>query len=127
FIGGIFLKNLNCKKTLLITTFIIGIILFIAPFTDFSLFLLFYGAYFFISGLFLIKLIPFKMEIAQGKVFYYQLITVFSILASIVYIPIGTYLYTYIETTIVVMISGVLIILSIIPIYFISPNFRINN
>ncbi|MFX1313271.1 MAG: hypothetical protein ACFFHD_11755 [Promethearchaeota archaeon] len=121
-IGGIFLKKSSCKKTLLITTLIIGIILFLVPFTNFLFFLVIYGAYFFISGLFLIKLIPFKMEFAQNKVFYYQLMTMFSILASIIFIPMGTYLYTYIETEIIIMISGILIILSLIPIYFVKIN-----
>jgi len=121
-IGGIFLKKLNCKKTLLITTLIIGIILFLVPFTNFSFFLVIYGAYFFISGLFLIKLIPYKMELAQNRVFYYQLMTMFSILASIIFIPMGTYLYKYIETEIIIMISGILIITSIIPFYFVKLN-----
>ncbi|MFX1589466.1 MAG: MFS transporter, partial [Promethearchaeota archaeon] len=104
-IGGIFLKKLNCKKILLITTLLIGIILFLVPFTNFSLFMVIYGAYFFISGLFLIKLIPYKMELAQNRVFYYQLMTTFSIFASIIFIPVGTYLYTYIEIEIIIMIS----------------------
>jgi hypothetical protein len=60
------------------------------------------------------------MEIAQNRVFYYQLITMFSILASIVFTPIGTYLYGFIETEIIIMISGILVIFSIIPIYFIK-------
>jgi len=121
-IGGIFFKKLNCKKTLLITTLIIGVILFFVPFTNFSLFLVIYGAYFFVSGLFLIKLIPYKMELARNRVFYYQLMTMFSILASIIFIPVGTYLYKYIETDIIIMISGILIILSIIPFYFVKIN-----
>lgn len=121
-IGGIFLKKLNCKKILIITTLIIGTILFLVPFTNFSLFLVIYGAYFFVSGLFLIKLIPYKMELAQNRVFYYQLMTMFSILASIIFIPVGTYLYKYIETEIIIMISGILIILSIIPFYFVKIN-----
>ncbi|MFX0024845.1 MAG: MFS transporter [Candidatus Hermodarchaeota archaeon] len=119
-IGSIFFKKLNCKKTLLITTFIIGIILFLAPFTNFSFFLVIYGAYFFISGLFLIKLIPYKMELAQNRVFYYQLMTMFSILASVIFIPMGAYFYEFIETEIIIMISGILIILSIIPFYFVK-------
>lgn len=121
-IGGTFLKKLSCKKTLIITTLIIGIILFLVPFSNFSLFLVIYGAYFFVSGLFLIKLIPYKMELAQNRVFYYQLMTMFSILASIIFIPMGTYLYKYIETEIIIMISGILIILSIIPFYFVKSN-----
>jgi len=124
-IGGLYFKNTDCKMTLLITTTIIGVILFLVPFTNFTHFMFIYGAYFFISGLFLIKLIPFKMELAQNRVLYYQLMTTFSILASIIFTPIGTFLYEYVETEIVIMISGFLIVLSIIPLYFVKGNKKI--
>lgn len=119
-IGGFLFRNYDCKSTLLITTLIIGLLLFLIPFVNFILFMVIYGVYFFISGLFMIKLIPFKMEIAQNRVFYYQLITMFSILASVVFTPIGTYLYGFVETEVIIMISGIIIIFSIIPFYFIK-------
>ncbi|MFX0017716.1 MAG: hypothetical protein ACFFB1_11925 [Promethearchaeota archaeon] len=122
-IGGWAFKKLNCKKTLLITTLLIGFSLFFVAFIvnfNFSLSLIIYGLYFFISGLFLIKLIPYKMELAQNRVFYYQLMTMSSVLASIIFTPIGTFFYQYIETDIIIMISGILIILSTIPFYFVK-------
>jgi len=124
-IGGWVFKRVNCKNFLLITTLIIGISLFIVPFIvsfNFSLFLIIYGLYYFISGLFLIKLIPYKMELAQNRVFYYQLMTMFSILASIIFTPIGTFFYQYVETEFIIMISGILIIFSIIPFSFVNLN-----
>ncbi|MGB5911278.1 MAG: hypothetical protein WBH31_08815 [Promethearchaeia archaeon] len=124
-IGSWAFKKVNCKNVLLITTLIIGISLFIVPFIvsfNFSLFLIIYGLYYFISGLFLIKLIPYKMELAHNSVFYYQLMTMFSILASIIFTPIGTFFYIYVEIDIIIMISGILIILSIMPFYFVKIN-----
>lgn len=121
-IGGRFFKNNDCRLILLITTLIIGLILFTVPFLSFSIFLIFYGLYFFFSGVSLIKIISYKMELAQNRVFNYQMMTMFSIMATIVFTPLGTFLYKFVETDIIISISGILIVLSVIPFYFVKLN-----
>ena len=118
--GGVILKRVNRKKLLIVSTGIIGILLICAPFIDFFLFLIFYGFYFFISGIILVSLLSIMMELSQNKVFYYQLMALFSIAANVFFTPLGTYLFKYINTEIIIMIAGLLIIISIIPICFIK-------
>ena len=122
FCGGVILKRVNRKHVLIISTVLIGIILFFAPFIDFFLFLIFYGFYFFISGILLVNLLSVMMELSQNKVFYYQLMALFSIAANVVFIPLSTYLFNHIDTEIIIMIAGILIMISTIPICFIKEN-----
>ncbi|MFX1321870.1 MAG: hypothetical protein ACFFAQ_09510 [Promethearchaeota archaeon] len=122
FCGGIILKRVNRKHVLIISTVLIGIILFFAPFIDFFIFLIFYGLYFFISGILLISLLSIMMELSQNKVFYYQLMALFSIAANVVFTPLGTYLFNHIDTEIIIMIAGILIMISTIPVCFIKEN-----
>lgn len=122
FCGGVILKRVNRKHVLIISTVLIGIILFFAPFIDFFLFLIFYGFYFFISGILLVSLLSIMMELSQNKVFYYQLMALFSIAANVVFTPLGAYLFNHIDTEIIIMIAGILIMISTIPICFIKEN-----
>lgn len=62
------------------------------------------------------------MELSQKQVFYYQLIALFSITAKVVFTPLGTYLFESIDTEITIMIAGILIIISAIPVYFIKED-----
>ena len=62
------------------------------------------------------------MELSQNKVFYYQLMALFSIAANVVFTPLGTYLFNHIDTEIIIMIAGILIMISTIPICFIKEN-----
>jgi len=120
--GGVILKRVNRKHVLIISTVLIGFILFFAPFIDFFLFLIFYGFYFFISGILLVNLLSVMMELSQNKVFYYQLMALFSIAANVVFTPLGTYLFNHIDTEIIIMIAGILIMISTIPICFIKED-----
>jgi len=119
-LGGIFLKKIDCKFILIISTLILGLELVIAPFINFFYFLISFGFYHLISGLFLVKLIPLMMEISQNKVFYYQLMATFTILANVIFTPIGTYLYSIISTELIIMLAGIIILASIIPITFVK-------
>ena len=119
---GIILKKVKRKQILIISTVIIAILLFVAPFIEFFLFLILYGFYFFVSGILLVSLLSIMMELSQNKVFYYQLMALFSIAANVVFTPLGIYLFNHIDTEIIIMIAGILIMISTIPVCFIKEN-----
>ncbi|MFX1411234.1 MAG: hypothetical protein ACFFA6_12870 [Promethearchaeota archaeon] len=120
--GKLILKIVNRKQIITISVILIGVLLNFIPFVNFFLFLTLYGFYFFLSGIFLISLLSIMMEISQNKVFYYQIMALFSVAANVIFTPLGTFLYQYIETELIIMIAGIIILISVIPIYFVKLN-----
>ncbi|MFX1315695.1 MAG: hypothetical protein ACFE9T_07515 [Promethearchaeota archaeon] len=120
--GKLILKIVKRKQLLIISVILIGILLDFIPFVSFFLFLILYGFYFFLSGIFLISLLSIMIEISQNRVFYYQIMALFSVAANVIFTPLGTFLYKYVKTELIIMIAGILILISVIPIYLVKLN-----
>ena len=121
-LAGLISNKFNRKNILTISSLIYGILLIIAPFTDMITFFILFGIMQIFAGFMVINLISLMIERSQNKVIYYQIMATFVFLATVIFIPLGTYLSGYIATELIIVIAGILKILCIIPIYFLTIN-----
>jgi hypothetical protein len=84
------------------------------------MFFILFGIMQIFSGIIVINLVSLMIHYSHKKVVYFQIIAIFAILASIIFIPLGTFLSTIIETELIIVIAGILKLLSIIPIFFLK-------
>ena len=115
-IGTFFIKNFNRKNILTILTIFCGIIEILFGFVDFFTFLILLGLIQIFAGIISMNLISLIMDFAKNnKVIYYQIIVSFFSLAVIIFVPLGTLLSNYIATEMIFIISGIILLSSIVP------------
>ena len=119
-LAGLISNRYNRKKIIIISSISSGILLIIAPFMNFILFFIIFGIIQIFAGFLLINIIAIMIDLSRKKVVYYQTMAAFIILARIIFVPLGTYLSAIIPTEFIIVTSGILLILSIIPILFLE-------
>jgi MFS family permease len=123
-IGLIFASIISHKyerKMLLISsTVFYGLILAIAPFMNIYIFFILVSITQIISGLLLINMITIMIDLSEKHVLVFQVMASFTILARVIFIPLGTALSASIATEIIIMIAGILTAISAVPVYFIE-------
>jgi len=115
-LAGTISNRFSRKKIMILSSLSIGILFIIAPFTDMIMFFLILAIVQIFSGFIIINLISLMISTSHKKVVYYQVMATFAILASVIFIPLGTILSVIISTEIIIVIAGALRILCIIPI-----------
>jgi len=71
------------------------------------------------AGFVLINYLSLFLKYSKKQVVYFQLMGTFTILAQIVFTPLGTYLSYLIPTEFIILISGILACIAVIPLFFI--------
>ena len=119
-IAGFFSHKLNKQKLLIYSAISSGILVMIAPFTNIVIFTILFAIIQIFAGFLLVNVITLMIDISKKKVVYFQIMAVFSIFALILFIPLGTYLSDYIATEWIIFVSGVIVLVSIVPMWFIK-------
>jgi len=119
-IAGKISHKYDRKMVLISSTVLYGIILAIAPFMNIYIFFLLVSITQIISGFFLINMISIMINLSEKQVLIFQVMASFTILAKVIFIPLGTALSANIATEIIIMIAGILITISAVPVYFIE-------
>ncbi|MHA1658895.1 MAG: hypothetical protein ACTSUT_07210 [Promethearchaeota archaeon] len=107
-------------KILTFSTVAIGVLLTISPFFGIVFFFVILSIIQILVGFFLINLISLMIDLSKGSVMLFQIMAAFLVLASVVFIPLGTLLSNFIPTEQIIFSAGIIITLSVIPIFFIK-------
>ena len=67
----------------------------------------------------LINLISLMIDTSKKQVLYYQIIAFFSILAKLIFVPLGDYLSLFIPVETIMFISGIPFVISTFVVYYI--------
>lgn len=109
------------RKLLLISSTIIdGVLIIIAPFTNIIVFFILIMIVNFFAGFFIINMISLMIELSKSSVLIFQIMAAFTIVASVILIPLGTFLSSFVPTEIIIAIAGALITLAIVPAFLIK-------
>lgn len=119
-LGGLISSRLHRKKLLVLSSIVYGILLIIVPFMNLVGFFILFAIMQIFSGIIVINLISLMIKYSKKNVVYFQIMATFAILASVIFIPLGTYLSVVISTELIIVIAGVLKLLALIPIYFLN-------
>ena len=119
-IAGIMSHKYDRKKALILSTFLIGIFTIIVPYSTFIIFVILSGLIQLLIGFWLVDVMVVIIKLSKKKVLYFQIIMSFVFIATVVFIPLGTYLSAYIETELIIMLSGIITLFSLIPLIFIE-------
>ncbi len=119
-IAGTISHKFDRKKVLIASTLIDGVLITVAPFTDIIVFFILISIVYIFSGFIVINMISLMIEFSKSSVLYYQVMSLSITLSSVVFVPFGTFLSAIIPTEIIIAIAGILIILSIVPLFFID-------
>ena len=119
-IAGKISHKYDRKLILISSTVLYGIILAISPFMNIFIFFILVSITQIISGFFLINMITIMIDISEKRVLIFQVMASFTILAKVLFIPLGTALSSIIATEIIIMIAGILTAISAVPVYFIK-------
>ncbi|MFX0134309.1 MAG: MFS transporter [Candidatus Hodarchaeota archaeon] len=119
-IASIISNRYNRKKLLADSCFLYGLLMIIAPFTDKITFFIIFGIMQIFSGLIIVNLFSLMVKHSHKKVWLFQLLTTFILLARVLLVPLGTYLSAFIPTELIIVIAGILVLLAVIPTIFIK-------
>ena len=119
-IAGLYSHKFERKKILFYNTIVVGIVLCLAPFTPFILFVILYGILQILIGFITVNLTSLMIDVSKEKVTIFQLIAAFVVLARVILIPLGTYLSSFLGTEWIIFIAGGLFILAVIPLIFMN-------
>ena len=119
-IAGTISHKFNRKLLLIVATVIDGVLIIIAPFTNIIVFFILMAIVNFFAGFFIINMISMMIELSKSSVLIFQIISAFTIVSSVVFIPLGTFLSSFVPTEIIIAIAGALITLAIVPLIFIK-------
>lgn len=117
-IAGFISNKFNRKKLLIYSSLSYGLISLLLPFVNAFWFFLLFTILQIIASFIILNMIRVMIQFAAKKVTYFQIMASFFIIARIIFIPLGTYLSTLIPTELIIIISGILITMSIIPLFF---------
>ena len=110
----------NRKHILLVVIVVNGIILTIAPFFNIFIFFILISVSEIFVGFFMINRTVIMIDLSKKQVLLFQLMASIAILSKVVFIPLGTALSAVVSTEIIIMIAGILLAISAIPVYFIE-------
>jgi MFS family permease len=119
-IAGLYSHRFDRKKILIYNIIIVGIVLCLAPFTPFIIFVILYGVLQIVSGFVTINLTSLMIDVSKEKVTIFQIIAAFTVLAKVILIPLGTYLSSVLTTDWILFMAGGFFILALIPILLIK-------
>ncbi|MFO8020271.1 MAG: hypothetical protein R6U96_16725 [Promethearchaeia archaeon] len=117
-LAGVISKKFNRKKILIISSLSYGLISLIVPFVSVLWFFLLFGILQIIASFIIINMMRIMINLANKKVTYFQVMAAFVFLAQVIFVPLGTYLSAFIVTESIIILSGILIIGSVIPLLF---------
>ena len=72
------------------------------------------------SGFIIVNLFSLMVKHSHKKVWLFQLLAMFILLARVLLVPLGTYLSAFISTELIIVIAGILVLLAVIPTIFIK-------
>lgn len=113
----------NIRKNIIIFSNVSYIFLtfFLILFSNLIYLLLIYGLIWFIAGIMMLNYVSLSISISKRvkyQTFSYQMLRLGLAIASVIFIPIGTFLSAFLTTELLILIVGFLSILSLIPLYF---------
>jgi len=119
-IAGIVSRKYNRINILIICLLGYGVLMIIAPFTDIIVFFVLFGIMQIFSGFIVVNMFALMIDYSKKKAVYFQLMATFYIVATVIFVPLGTYLSSKISTELIIVIAGVAKLISIIPILFLK-------
>lgn len=116
------------KKKMIFTTISIYITLtFLMAYSNFSILIICNGIINFVAGIMLLNYVSLMMTITNNykyKTFAYQVLVLALALSSVIFIPLGTYLSSYISTEFLIIIVGFLSLIALIPLLFVKAQYK---
>jgi len=109
-------------KTLMLVVIVDGFLISFAPYLNIILFMFLISITQFIIGFYYINLTFIMINISKREVLIFQIMSIFSIAARVVFIPLGTFLSSTIPAELVITIAGIMYIISAIPVYYLRNN-----
>jgi len=119
-LAGLISHRYDKQKILIISTLISGFLIIIAPFVGIIGFIICFAIIQIFAGFILINMTSLMIDMSKKNVMVFQIIISFTILARVIFVPLGTYLSIFIMTELILVISGILIMISAIPLFFIQ-------
>jgi MFS family permease len=119
-LAGLVSHRWNKKRILFYTTMIAGLALLVTPFIPRLIFVVIYAILMIIGGFMLVNLISLVIDASQERITIYQTITVFTVLAKVILVPLGTGLSAFISTEWIIFLAGVFLLLGLIPLTYIK-------
>lgn len=112
------------RRNIIIITICIYIPLeFLMVFTNLTFLMIIYGLGWFISGIMILNYVSLSISISKQlkyQNFLYQMLRFGVAIASVIFIPMGTFLSSFISTEYLILIAGFLSFFSLIPLLFIK-------
>jgi len=105
----------NRSKLLALACAIYGSLMIIAPFTDIITFFVIFGIMQIFAGFIIVNLFSLMIKLSNKKVWIFQLLASFILLARVILVPLGTYLSVFLPTELIIITAGILVLLAIIP------------
>ena len=119
-LAGFISHKFDRKKVLIISILVSGTLVIFAPFLDLIGFIICFAIIQIFAGFILINMTSYMIDLSKKSVILFQVMISFTILARVIFVPVGTYLSIFIATELIILIAGLLILLSVIPILFIK-------
>lgn len=121
-LAGLYSHKFDRKKLLIYNIIIVGVVLCLAPFSPFWLFVALYGILQIIGGFITVNLTSLMIDVSNEKVTIFQIIAAFIVLARVILIPLGTFLSSFLETEWIIFFAGGLFLLALIPLIMLNTN-----
>ncbi|MBY9007949.1 MAG: hypothetical protein KGD63_14500 [Candidatus Lokiarchaeota archaeon] len=118
-IAGIVSHKYDKKKILMICCLGTGILMMIISFSNIYVIFILFSIIQVFAGFMLINLISLMIDTSKKQVLYYQIIAFFSILAKLIFVPLGDYLSLFIPVETIMFISGIPFVISTFVVYYI--------
>ena len=119
-LAGVMSHKFNRKKLLIVSEICYGSLMIIAPFMNMIGFFVLFGIMQIFSGFIVINIVSIMIKESQDQVTWFQILSCFAILASVIFVPLGTYLSAIIATEFIIVAAGIMQIMTIIPLYFLN-------
>jgi len=114
------MKNIR-KKIIIISNVLYIFLTFLMAFSNLVYLLLIYGLIWFIAGIMMLNYVSLSISISKKvkyQTFSYQMLRLGLAIASVIFIPVGTFLSSFLPTELLILIVGFLSIFSLIPLLF---------
>jgi MFS family permease len=119
-IAGKISHKYDRKMLLIMSCVVSGVLMAIAPFMNMYVFFVLVSITQLLSGFFLINLTTIMIDVSRRRVVVFQILASCIVLAKVTLIPLGTALSAVLSTEIIIMIAGILLAISAIPVYFVE-------
>ena len=119
-IAGVISHRYDKRKLLIFFSLCMGLIVMIASFCDIYIFFILFIIIQILAGFLFVNLISLMIDISKKQVLYFQSMAIFVVIAKLIFVSSGTFIFDFIDIRWIIFISGVIAIISIIPVYFIN-------